>query len=125
MKTFGVGVKAVILRDGRVLLLKRAATAPQYAGTWDLPGGSVEDGETLESALAREVREETGLEPTIVCLLHAYTTDWSPGDGSTVRCVGLTPISVRRIPPRPPTSVPKSTASSRGLVSRNFQLSRP
>ncbi len=89
IKTFGVGVKAVICRQSRVLLLKRAASALQYPGTWDLPGGSVEDGETLESALLREVREETGLEPTIVRLLHAYAMDWPPGDGTTLRCVGL------------------------------------
>jgi 8-oxo-dGTP diphosphatase len=54
-----VGVGAVVLERDRVLLVKRAK-AP-LKGQWSLPGGSVEVGETLEQAIAREVLEETGL----------------------------------------------------------------
>lgn len=46
-------------RDGRVLLVQRGA--PPGAGLWTLPGGKLELDETLAQAVAREVREETGL----------------------------------------------------------------
>ena len=55
-----VGVGAVIVRDGKVLLVKRKHEP--LAGQWSLPGGAVEVGETLEACLVREMREETGLE---------------------------------------------------------------
>ena len=55
-----VGVHLILTRDGKVLLLRRANTG--FAdGCWSLPGGSLDDGETLPAAAAREAREETGL----------------------------------------------------------------
>lgn len=49
-----------LVQDGdRFLLVQRAR--PPLAGCWGLPGGGVELGETVEEALLREVREETGL----------------------------------------------------------------
>lgn len=56
----GVGCGAAILRDGRLLLVKRLR-APE-AGHWSLPGGKVEFGERLADAVKREIREEVGLE---------------------------------------------------------------
>ncbi len=58
-----VGVGAVILDRGRVLLIKRAHEP--LKGEWSLPGGAVDVGETLTAALAREVLEETGLEVAV------------------------------------------------------------
>ena len=55
-----VGVGAVVLADGRVVLVKRRFDP--LAGQWTLPGGTLELGETLEAGLAREIREETGLD---------------------------------------------------------------
>ena len=55
-----VGCGAAIVRDGRLLLVKRL-TSPE-AGSWSLPGGKVEFGEQLADAVAREIREELGVE---------------------------------------------------------------
>ena len=55
-----VGVGGVLIRDGKVLLIRRGK--PPLYGRWVVPGGTVELGESLEQALVREMREETGLE---------------------------------------------------------------
>jgi 8-oxo-dGTP diphosphatase len=62
-------VGAAIVRDGRVLGARRTSPA-EAAGRWEFPGGKVEDGETLEAALVREIDEELGC--TIV------VTRWLP-----------------------------------------------
>jgi len=55
-----VGVGAVIVHEGKVLLVLRG-TEPAK-GRWSIPGGLIEVGEMLQEAVVREVREETGLE---------------------------------------------------------------
>ncbi|MDF1595354.1 MAG: NUDIX hydrolase [Acidimicrobiia bacterium] len=54
-----VGVGAVIVRDGALLMVERGR--PPRAGEWAVPGGKVRWGERLEDAVVREVYEETGL----------------------------------------------------------------
>lgn len=55
-----VGVGAVVLRGRQVLLAQRGH--PPAEGTWSLPGGLIELGETAEQAVIREIREETAIE---------------------------------------------------------------
>jgi 8-oxo-dGTP diphosphatase len=55
-----VGVGAVVIREGQVLLVRRGR--PPGEGLWAIPGGVVELGETLQAAAEREIKEETGLE---------------------------------------------------------------
>ncbi|HEY3158509.1 MAG TPA: NUDIX hydrolase [Vicinamibacterales bacterium] len=54
-----VGVGAVIVDDGKVVLIKRKYEP--LKGHWSLPGGMVEVGEALDTAVTREMQEETGL----------------------------------------------------------------
>jgi 8-oxo-dGTP diphosphatase len=61
----------VVGRDGRVLLVRRAR--PPGEGTWTLPGGRVEQGESLEAAVIREIREETALDIRVVKSLGVVT----------------------------------------------------
>ena len=65
-----VGVGAVIVQDGRVLIIKRAHEPRQ--GEWSLPGGRVELGETLVEATRREIKEETGLDVDVGALIELF-----------------------------------------------------
>ena len=63
-----VGVGAVVVDQGRVLLIRRG-TEPMK-GRWSLPGGLLELGEPLAAGAAREVKEETGLEVEVLGLVE-------------------------------------------------------
>lgn len=65
-----VGVGAVIIVDGQVVLIKRKYEP--LAGQWSLPGGSLEVGETLEAGVAREMLEETGLHVEVGPVIEVF-----------------------------------------------------
>jgi ADP-ribose pyrophosphatase YjhB (NUDIX family) len=65
-----VGVGAVVVHEGRALIVKRAHEPRR--GEWSLPGGRVELGETLVEATRRELREETGLEVAVGELIEVF-----------------------------------------------------
>lgn len=60
-----VVVGAALLNTNRLLTARRSAP-PELAGRWELPGGKVEQGETPEAALVRELREELGVEAEVL-----------------------------------------------------------
>lgn len=71
-----VAVICIVPRDGKVLMIKRG-TELGY-GLWGLPGGYVDRGEVVETAAAREVWEETGLEVEIGDLLGLFSESGNP-----------------------------------------------
>ena len=74
-----VGVGAVVVSDGRVVLVRRAHEP--LKGQWSLPGGGVELGETLEQACAREVLEETGLVVEVGPVIEVFDRIMLDADG--------------------------------------------
>lgn len=70
--TFYLSCHALIVKEGKYLLTKRALVNLYHPGKYDLPGGTLHPGETLEQALLREVKEETQLEIQIEKLFSIY-----------------------------------------------------
>lgn len=60
----------MIVRDGQVVLVRRRYEP--LAGRWSLPGGTLELGETLEAGVAREMREETGLDVQVGPVIEVF-----------------------------------------------------
>jgi 8-oxo-dGTP pyrophosphatase MutT (NUDIX family) len=77
-------VKGVLVHEGRVLLLLNERDE------WDLPGGRPDPGEPWPSALAREVREETGLVAEVGAALDEHLFEVLPG-----RFVRIVPFACR------------------------------
>jgi 8-oxo-dGTP diphosphatase len=87
-------VTGAILFEGGKLLIARRPAADKLANRWEFPGGKVEDGETPEACLARELEEELGIEVRVGAFLGesvyryehgavrllAYRTSWKAGN---------------------------------------------
>lgn len=59
---FGLAVRAILTdEDGKILIIKRSTDSKTNPGKWELPGGKVDQNESFDQALIREVYEETGL----------------------------------------------------------------
>lgn len=72
-RRFFVAVKGILLSGGRFLILRRSGAARAEPGTWELPGGRLEFGESPREALERELREEVGIEPRVVRPVSTWT----------------------------------------------------
>ena len=76
-----VGVGAVVFKGDKVLLIKRGR--PPRQGSWSLPGGLQEVGETVFATAAREILEETGLTVEVVALVDVVDSITRDGDDRT------------------------------------------
>ena len=94
-----VAASAAIVRDGKVLVVRRAR-APAN-GVFSLPGGVVESGETLHEAVAREVREETGLTIEPVALAGFRETIVRDKENRVERHFVILPFAARWIAGEP------------------------
>ena len=77
-----IGVGAVVWKDGRVLLIRRGT--PPRQGSWSLPGGRQELGETVEETAVREIREEAGIDIRLLGLV-AVVDLIEREDGAVIR----------------------------------------
>lgn len=93
-------VLAVVPVDGRVVLVRRAN--PPRAGTWGMPGGKIDLGETLFQAAERELAEETGLKATAVMALPPLETLDRDVAGAVRYHYLLVPVLCRLDPESPP-----------------------
>jgi mutator protein MutT len=107
-----VDVAAALIRDaeGRYLITQRLADA-HLAGRWEFPGGKREVGETLEECLARELREELGIEvvvddkvdtvrweyPAKTVVLHFYRCRITGGVPQLLECAALDWVEPARL----------------------------
>jgi 8-oxo-dGTP diphosphatase len=73
-----VAVKGIIVNNKKVLIIQRHDKDDIGAETWECVGGKLNFGEDLESALKREIKEETGIEVNIHKLLYATTFNTDP-----------------------------------------------
>ena len=73
MGEIGVYTKALVMYENKVLIIKRSNYKSVGKGEWDIPGGSLQFGESLHECLNREIKEETGLTVQIGRLLYADT----------------------------------------------------
>ena len=65
-----VGVGGVVIEEGRALLIRRGSEP--LKGQWSIPGGTLELGESLQEGVARELREETGIEVRVGELIEVF-----------------------------------------------------
>ncbi len=65
-----VGIGAITIHEGRVLLVKRAAEPSR--GLWAIPGGTLELGETMQECAAREILEETGITIKVGACIYVF-----------------------------------------------------
>ena len=83
---YNVGVGGAVVRDGRLLLVRRASRRGR--GNWQVPGGFIEPDETIEKAVVREVEEEAGVTAEVQGVL-GLRNRYDPDNGNSLYIVML------------------------------------
>ena len=68
---------AIIIHQNKILVAKRSSTMSQ-AGFWEFPGGKIENNESMEECLKREIMEELGIEISVKFKLTPSIHEYSP-----------------------------------------------
>jgi 8-oxo-dGTP diphosphatase len=89
-----VAAYGLVLREEKILLCRLSQRVPNIAGHWTLPGGGIEFGEDPMDAVAREVREETGLIVRACGLagVHSFTSENRERKFHSIRIIYRTEI---------------------------------
>ncbi len=79
---FGVAADPIIMNEDKILLMKRSYEP--FKGKFELPGGFMEEGETIEETCVREAKEETGLDVEPLEILGVYSNKGRDPRGQTI-----------------------------------------
>lgn len=79
-------VTAGLIFDGPKVLITRRAGSEKLAGFWEFPGGKLEEGETIQECLCRELQEELGIHAEI---LNVVAENEHHYDGGSIRLIGI------------------------------------
>lgn len=90
---YAIAVKSIILKENKVLVLKRHASDPHNPATWDIPGGRLNPSEDPFVGMRREVKEETGLDVVINMTLDTQQFTRQDGQHITMIFFLCTPTS--------------------------------
>jgi len=96
---YNVGVGGAVVHDGRLLLVRRASRRGR--GNWQVPGGFVEQQETIEEAVVREVEEESGVKSEVEGVL-AIRNRYDADNGNSLYIVMLLRMTGGAPDPGPP-----------------------
>ena len=88
---YNLGVGGAVIKDGKLLMVRRASRRGR--GNWQIPGGFVEQDETMEQAVVREVAEEAGVTAEVVGVLGIRNRCDPENGNSTYVIMALRPLS--------------------------------
>jgi len=75
---FNVAVEGIVIKDGKILITQRSYDRSHAPGEWEILTGRVDQGETFEEAVKREVKEEVGLEVEVQEPINTFHFYYGP-----------------------------------------------